>query len=223
MLSRSIWPSRFQTQIPARTWARSAHRSHCASNFTLRQVKQLSTPLPWLPFQQPVPLLASPQALQCRRGYACPVSSSCPLGTSGWHTHAADYAVESLEPCCLFRVLRDGRHIALASIASGLLLCSTSSGDALGLAPSSPGGWVGAGAAWERRNGAVFNSRWPDKVTTGGGGLLRAVLLRESYLACAVFSLLCLVEQAHVCALYAGPGSAHAACHMPAHSAAAAG
>ncbi|KAL4458186.1 hypothetical protein ABPG75_013051 [Micractinium tetrahymenae] len=85
-------------------------------------------------------------------------------GTSGWHTHATDYAVESLEPSCLFRVLRDGRHIALASVAgNSLLLCATGSGDALGLVACNPGAWVGAGAAWERRDGAIFNSRWPDK------------------------------------------------------------
>lgn len=89
-------------------------------------------------------------------------------GTSGWHTHATDYAVDSLEPSCLFRVLRDGRHIALASVAgNGLLLCANGSNDALGLAACNPGGWVGAGAAWERRDGAICNSRWPDKVRRG--------------------------------------------------------
>ncbi|KAL4854869.1 hypothetical protein ACK3TF_004348 [Chlorella vulgaris] len=43
-----------------------------------------------------------------------------------------DYAVESMEPDCLFRVLRDGKRIALASVAAeGMLLCAASSGERL--------------------------------------------------------------------------------------------
>lgn len=84
--------------------------------------------------------------------------------------------MDSLEPCCLFRVLRDGRHIALASIAgSGLLLCDTGSNAALGLVACNPGGWVCAGAAWERRDGGFFNSRWPDKVAMGTGTVVRSL------------------------------------------------
>ena len=85
--------------------------------------------------------------------------------SSGWHTHATDYAVESLEPSCLFRVQRDGRSIALASLAAdGHLLCATGNGDRLGLAACGGSGWAAAGAAWEQRNGAICNARWPDKV-----------------------------------------------------------
>lgn len=91
--------------------------------------------------------------------------SPLPAGTSGWHTHAGDYAVESLEPSCLFRVMRDGRHIALASIAAnGQLLCAAGAGDSLGLVSCNAGAWVGAGAAWERQDGTIVNSRLPDKV-----------------------------------------------------------
>lgn len=101
-----------------------------------------------------------------------------PAGTSGWHTHALDYAVESLEPHCLFRVLRDGPRIALASLAAdGHLLCASASGDRMALAAcgSNGGGsaWVAAGASWEQRDGALCNSRWPEKASgawAGAGG-----------------------------------------------------
>ncbi len=98
----------------------------------------------------------------------------CHAGTSGWHTHALDYAVESLEPHCLFRVLRDGPRIALASLsADGHLLCATTSGDRLALAAcgSSGGGsaWVAAGASWEQHDGALRNSRWPEKASGAWG------------------------------------------------------
>lgn len=86
-------------------------------------------------------------------------------GASGWHTHAGDYAVESLEPDSLFRVLRDGPRIALASVAAdGHLLCASSTGDQLGLTAYGSGGWAAVGASWEQRDGAICNSRWPDKV-----------------------------------------------------------
>lgn len=101
-------------------------------------------------------------------------------GTSGWHTHALDYAVESMEPHCLFRVMRDGPRMAFASLAAdGHLLCATSgSGDRLGLAPCSGGGsWAAAGASWEQKEGAICNSRWPDKARGGWtvGRLLQSV------------------------------------------------
>ena len=112
-------------------------------------------------------------ALAVKHACTCPCHASCidaacspgpHAGTSGWHTHAADYAVESLEPHCLFRVLRDGPRIALASVAAdGLLLCASSASDKLGLAAAGAGSWAGVGASWEQRDGAIRNSRWPDK------------------------------------------------------------
>ena len=98
-------------------------------------------------------------------------------GASGWHTHAGDYAVESLEPHCMFRVLRDGRHLALASVAAdGQLLCGAGGGDSLGLAACNPGAWVNSGAAWEHRDGAIYSCRWQEKVGDGHTHEGRAML-----------------------------------------------
>lgn len=78
--------------------------------------------------------------------------------------------MESLEPHCLFRVMRDGPRIALASLAAdGHLLAATSGSDSLFLAACGPGtAWAACGASWEQRDGAICNSRWPEKV--GGSG-----------------------------------------------------
>lgn len=76
--------------------------------------------------------------------------------------------MESLEPDSLFRVLRDGPRIALASVAAdGHLLCASSTGDQLGLTAYGSGGWAAVGASWEQRDGAICNSRWPDKASIG--------------------------------------------------------
>lgn len=117
--------------------------------------------LAW-PLRPPAALLSRPCTLS-----ACPPNRTPCLaaGATGWHTHACDYAVESLEPFALFRVLRDGRRIALASLAAdGHLLAACSGGDRLTLAPCRAGeSWSAAAAAWEQREGAICNTRWPDK------------------------------------------------------------
>jgi hypothetical protein len=61
--------------------------------------------------------------------------------------------------------MRDGRRIALASLAAdGLLLCASATTDRLGLGAPGSAGWSAAGASWEQVDGAICNSRWPDKV-----------------------------------------------------------
>ncbi|KAI3435636.1 hypothetical protein D9Q98_001695 [Chlorella vulgaris] len=102
-------------------------------------------------------------------------------GSSGWHTHAGDYAVESMEPDCLFRVLRDGKRIALASVAAeGMLLCAASSGERLVLAASGSGGWAGKATAHklavqmeEQRDTAVADARrWRQELAAAQEQLL---------------------------------------------------
>lgn len=107
-----------------------------------------------------------PTICGCRRVYSacCPPT---PAASSGWHTHAADYAVEGLEPDCLYRVQRDGRSIAFASLAAdGHLLCAAGAGDRLALVACGGSGWAAAGAAWEQRKGQLYSSRWPDKASS---------------------------------------------------------
>ena len=59
-----------------------------------------------------------------------------------------------MEPQCLFRVLRDGPRVALASLAAdGQLLC-TAGADSLGLVACSSGQWAAAGASWGGWRGA---------------------------------------------------------------------
>lgn len=77
----------------------------------------------------------------------------------------------------MFRVLRDGRHLALASVAAdGQLLCGAGGGDSLGLAACNPGAWVNSGAAWEHRDGAIYSCRWQEKVGDGHTHEGRAML-----------------------------------------------
>jgi hypothetical protein len=84
-----------------------------------------------------------------------------------------------MEPDCLFRVLRDGKRIALASVAAeGMLVCAASSGERLVLAASGSGGWAGVGGSWEQRDGAICNSRWPEKASVTRDMQLCITLLR---------------------------------------------
>ena len=70
-----------------------------------------------------------------------------------------------MEPQCLFRVLRDGPRIALASLAAdGQLLCTTGV-DGLGLVACSSGQWAAAGASWEQVDGVLCNTRQPEKAS----------------------------------------------------------
>lgn len=70
-----------------------------------------------------------------------------------------------MEPQCLFRVLRDGPRVALASLAAdGQLLC-TAGADSLGLVACSSGQWAAAGASWEQVDGVLCNSRRPEKAS----------------------------------------------------------